>query len=57
MPVPVGTKFRYRKYPSGKRVRLAILNGRVIETKSMHKAKVTKTQKRLNNKRRRIGIR
>ena len=56
MPVPRGTQYRYRTYPSGKRVRLAILNGRVIESKSMPKVRVTKTQKRLNKKRRRIGM-
>lgn len=56
MPVPRGTIFRYKTYASGKRVRLAILNGRVIETKNMPKLRLTKTQKHLNKKRRKIGM-
>jgi|ETNvirenome_6_85_1030632.scaffolds.fasta_scaffold45230_2 hypothetical protein len=35
MPVPKGTKFRVKTFPSGKRVRLAIKNGKVIETKKL----------------------
>ncbi len=38
-PVPKGTKFRVKTFKSGKRVRLAIKNGKVIETKSLSKKK------------------
>lgn len=35
MPVPPGTKFRVRKTKSGKRQRLAIKDGKVIEAKTL----------------------
>lgn len=35
MPVPKGTRFRVKTFPSGKKVRLAFKNGKVIETKSL----------------------
>ena len=54
-PLPRGTYHRIKTFPSGKRIRLAILNGRVIETKVMTRAKRTKTQKSLKKARRRIG--
>ncbi len=37
MPVPKGTKFRVKIFSSGKRVRLAIHKGKVIETKKLSK--------------------
>ena len=40
MPVPPGSKFRYKK---GTHIRLTILNGKVIETKNMKTGK-THTQ-------------
>lgn len=33
MPVPKGTKFRVKTTKTGKKIRLAIRNGKVIETK------------------------
>ncbi len=36
MPLPKGTKYRYKK---GTKVRLAILKGKVIETKNMKSGK------------------
>ena len=35
MPVPKGTKFRVKTNPDGSKVRLAIKNGKVIETKKL----------------------
>ena len=46
MPVPRGTKFRVKTFKSGKRVRLAILNGKVIETKVLPKKKKRKKVKK-----------
>ena len=57
MPLPVGTQYRVRSYPSGKRVRLAMLGGRIIETKPMPSIRQTKTKRSLRNRRRRIGLR
>lgn len=56
MPVPRGTKYRIKTYPSGKRVRLAVApDGRVIETTAVKRhASKTKTGKRLSSRRRRI---
>lgn len=56
MPVPKGTYYRIRTYPSGKKVRLAISpSGRVLEvTPVISKVKRTKTGKRLAKRRRRI---
>lgn len=39
MPLPKGVKksevrYRWKTYPSGKKVRLAFANGKVVETKS-----------------------
>ncbi len=55
MPVPHGTIFRIKTYASGKRVRLALFRGRVIETKSLPARKETKTRKHLKRAKRRIG--
>ncbi len=52
--LPRGTYHRIKAFPSGKRVRLAILNGRVIRTEVLTRAKQTKTQKSLGKARRRI---
>ena len=54
-PLPVGAYYRIKTLSSGKRVRLAILNGRILETKVMGTAKQTKAQKSLKRARRRIG--
>ena len=56
MPLPKGTYYRIRTYPSGKRVRLAISpSGRILESASVKsKVKRTKTGKRLARRRRRI---
>ena len=56
MPVPKGTYYRIKTYPSGRRVRLAITpNGRIIEiTPLSKKTSKTKTGKRLASRRRRI---
>ncbi len=56
MPLPRGTYYRIKTFPSGKRVRLAILNGRVIETKVVARTKQTKARKSLRRARRRIGL-
>ena len=55
MPVPPGTRFRVKTFPSGKRVRLTITSDdRVIETKVLpNKTKRTKVGKRLAARRRR----
>ena len=59
MPVPFGAYHRIKTFPSGKRVRLTFLNGRVIETKAVGSGKRTgaksKTGKSLRRARRRIG--
>lgn len=39
MPVQKGTKFRVKTMPNGKMIRLAIHNGKVIETKDLGKKK------------------
>ena len=39
MPVPKGTKFRVRTTKAGKRIRLAIKGGKVIEAKRLRKKK------------------
>lgn len=58
MPLGKGARYRYKTYPSGKRVRLAFdRSGRVIETRAAPKAKLTKTRKRLQRRQRKIGIR
>lgn len=56
MPLPVGTYYRVKTYPGGKRVRLAISpDGRIIETKPItNKTRRTKTGKHLATRRRRI---
>ena len=56
MPVPKGTYYRIKTYPSGKRVRLAISpSGRILEATSiLSKTKNTKTGKRLAKRRKRI---
>jgi len=51
-----GVRYRIKTYPSGRRVRQAIVNGRVVETKTIHN-KQTKTRKRLSLAKRRIGLR
>ncbi len=35
MPLPPGTRYRWKTFPSGKKVRLAFLNNKVIETKKL----------------------
>lgn len=55
MALPRGAYYRIRTYQSGKRVRQTILNGRVIEIKSMPRIKQTKTRRALKRRRRRIG--
>lgn len=56
MPVPHGTRYRIKTYKSGKRVRQAVSpSGRIVETKNLPKKKLTKSQKRLNRRKRRIG--
>ncbi len=57
MPVPRGTYYRIKTYPSGKRVRLAISPaGRILETTPYtSKVRKTKTGKRLAKRRRRIN--
>lgn len=45
MPVPRGTRFRVKTTRSGKRVRLAIHNGKVIEATPMPKAKPKKRKR------------
>ena len=57
MPVPIGTIFRIKTYKSGKRVRLAIHRGEVIETTPLRSPKSTKTRKRLVRRKRKIGLR
>lgn len=37
MPVPKGTKFRVKTTKSGKKIRLAIKAGKVIEAKKLRK--------------------
>ena len=37
MPVPKGTRFRVKTTKSGKKIRLAFKNGKVIETKVLKK--------------------
>lgn len=37
MPVPKGTKFRVKTTKTGKKIRLAIHKGKVIETKKLPK--------------------
>ena len=45
-------------YPNGKRVRLGFdYYNRVVEHTVMPRVKVTKSRKKLNNRRRRIGLR
>lgn len=56
MPIGNNVHYRYKTYPSGRRVRLAFIGDRVVETKSMPKTKLTKTKRRLNRKLKRIGI-
>jgi hypothetical protein len=56
MPLGRGVYYRIKTFPSGKRVRLAFKNGRVIETKAIV-SKPTKSGKRLARARRRIGLR
>lgn len=48
MPLPKGTRFRVKTFPSGKRVRLAFKKGtnKVIETKSLGKKKKSKKRKK-----------
>ncbi len=48
--------YRVKTYPSGKRVRQALIGDRVVETKSMP-TKQTKSRKRLSRARRKIGLR
>ena len=57
MPLPRGTYYRIKTYPSGRRVRLAISpSGRVLESNPYpSKVKRTKTGKRLAKRRRRIA--
>lgn len=57
MPLPSGTYYRTKTYPSGKKVRLAISpGGRILEaTPVVSKVKRTKTGKRLAARRRRIS--
>jgi len=50
-----GIRYRVRTYPSGKRVRLAFIGDRVVESTPMPRIKQTKTKRRLKNARRRIG--
>lgn len=42
MPVPKGTKYRVTKTKKGKKVRLAIHKGKVIEAKALPKKKSKK---------------
>ena len=53
MPLPKGTKYRFKKYPSGKTVRLAFKPGssKVIEAKSfVKKGEVLKEKKKARRK-------
>lgn len=56
MPVPKGSYYRIKTYPSGKKVRLTIEpGGRIIEaTPVMSRTRKTKIGKRLARLRRRI---
>lgn len=40
MPLPKGTRVRVKTYPSGKRVRLAFKDNKVIETKNIDTGKI-----------------
>jgi YD repeat-containing protein len=56
MPIPKGSYYRMRTYPSGKKVRLTFDRaGNVIEVTAI-KPKATKSRRRLNRARRRIGL-
>lgn len=51
-------RYRVKTYPNGKRVRFAFdALDRVIERREMPRVRVTRTRKKLNNRRRRIGLR
>jgi hypothetical protein len=50
-------KYRIRVYPSGKRVKVALLGNRIVDTEPMRPVRQTKSRKRLARKRRRIGLR
>jgi len=56
MPTPKGAYTRIRTYASGKKARLTFDRaGNVIEVKAV-KPKATKSRRRLNRARRRIGL-
>lgn len=56
MIAPYGSYYRIRVFPSGKRVRQLVLNGRVLETQDMARTKQTKAKRSLRRARRRIGL-
>lgn len=56
MSLPYGAHYRIKTFPLGKRIRLTILHGRVIETKVIARTKQTRSRKSLRRARRRIGL-
>lgn len=50
MPLPPGTRYRYKKYPSGKVVRLAFKNNKVIEAVPYKKGSGGKLIKRVKER-------
>ena len=52
----VGTKSRVVTYPSGRRVRLTMVDDRVVSRTPLPRMRPTKSAKRLRNVKRRIGL-